>query len=658
MIKLPKTNMNYIANNTPDIQNNSDLCTQIKSALSVNKDLVSSNLSKLLSMSASESTEKSNYSVIPELPTAKELDLIFNKLKNKINLTKSEELKLISKIEKNNPALSIFTKLNRWDYFETIIFSWIKQLNDKTSQSFTDKVLLRFKNSVLRENPWVEVVWNDYKNFTLKITKVSNFNSQYLKILLSKAFAKELSTSKYNGKIIPDLLKVFNKKWVIWGKTQEEILHNIAHVRLSLERQSLRTNVLKKWEIKLKEKELQLKYSDTNGEILDKIELPNWYFYYIKNNVLYYEFESWWINKIDKTLIFWPDWKLTINFITKIRKKEIPEEMNIYQQSRILINSYIGRGEFIAPVIKESNLPDWQIIDSKKTDKYLELKDKLFNNSLQDTDISQIQYLAENTYKNALDKNSFYNKVKSSWEMFYIDIKDMWSINIKDFSDKIEVRNNWEINTKEIISRSWEYMTERFQFLNKALKKSLSTLYPWKEIYISIWWDEIMIFVEWISKNNSLESLVFITWVFKQLDFWNLEWRITYRYINDNEVKVWWEKLIEGLDELTRKTKAIEKRISSIKNNLLIAFSKTFSHEEREKINSKLLELSLLKNFSLTIEDGVEYIIFYSNPFEDISSKLELSIVVDNNLKLRPNPPSPFTKYLDDHWFGRWKNRT
>lgn len=635
------------------IDNNSNFTSGVNRS----RELIKKTVSGIVDLSKSRAFRLSNYENLPKTPTFEEISFIISKLKENKKLTKTEQLQLFWKIEKNNPAFSIFTKLSRWDYFETIIFSWVKELNDNTSQSFTDKVILRFKNYLLKTYPWVEVVWNDYKNFTLRTSKNLILSKSSLNILLQKALRIELANNtKYNWKVFPGIINVSNKKWKVWWNTQEEVLYDIAHIRMQLERQSFKTEVLKKREIRTFEKNLFSKYFNTKWKSLDYINV-GWDEFFVKNNVLYKEFIVNWVKKTEKTPIFLPDWKFCINFITKVRKKEIPTKMNLYIDSKKLIDSYIWRWEFIAPIIKEKNLSPWQMISQHKLNKYQELKSKISNWNLTELEVSILEYLSENTYKTALDKESFYSKITWPWAIFYIDIKDMWSINIKDFSDKISAWNDSKISTKDIIIKSWEYMTQRFQYLFVKLNTILSELYPWNDIFVSIWWDEMMIYVKWASKNNLNNSQDFINYLFKSLDSLSLEWRITHKYLDDNDLNLWWEYIVEELDILTQKTKAIEKRISSIKNNIIVSFWENINQEERENINQKLYNLSLLENFSLTIENWVEYIIFHSNPFEELWSKLELSSIIDDNLFLRPNPPSPFTKFLDEHWLWRIKNR-
>jgi len=105
--------MNQQVSKVQEIKYNYETYTPKNSVVFLRKEKSKIQVGKLLNLSELEIKSKNNYSIIPELPSSNELNNIFQKLRNNTKLTKPEELQLVSKIEKNNPALSIFTKLKR-----------------------------------------------------------------------------------------------------------------------------------------------------------------------------------------------------------------------------------------------------------------------------------------------------------------------------------------------------------------------------------------------------------------------------------------------------------------------------------------------------------------------------------------------------------------
>ncbi|EKD65780.1 MAG: hypothetical protein ACD_49C00086G0006 [uncultured bacterium (gcode 4)] len=591
---------------------------------------------------------------IPNL-SWEELWQILSKIDNWEEISKKEKLLLIRRIEKNNPIYGILTNLNRWDKFWIIIFKWIKDLNDTTSQSFTDKVVNEFKSTVKKNHPEIKVIWNDWKNFVFKMSRTSAINQEELAKIMKNILVKNMKKSwikkqdKSSWVDISNIIKVASTSSIISWRTQEDFVHNIAFARLSLEREWVKW-LLTKEEIVAKEKELFQKYF--NESKVKRKYLFDGEMYYVENNNLIREFKLNWRKKQEKTLIFYPNWDINIGFITKVRKKEIPTNCDFYNDFKILFDSYVARAEFIAPYIKRDDLEKWEILTSEELSDYKEAIGWIEQGKIKNP--KKIRQLSENNYKNSLEKWVFYSKINQKWQLFYIDIKDMWSINMKDFSDKINMWSNWLLTAKEILLKSGDNMTIKFQNIIRELKGELKRIYPENKINISIWWDEIIVFVRWIDNNISAKKV--IESLFKILKKNQVEWRVTERLIKEQNIQVGWEHLVETLDKLTKKTKEIEKRLEVIKQNLFLARKWISNNEENIEINKKISSFEKLRNFSLSIKDDIEYITFHDKP-KNMEEEILLANVIDAKWNLKWDPPSPFIRYLDNHnlWRKKWR---
>lgn len=577
------------------------------------------------------------------------LEEILSKIDKWEKITKIEKLLLIRRIERNNPIYSILTNLKRWDRFWIIIFKWIKELNDTTSQSFTDKVVNEFKLKIQRNHKEIKVVWNDWKNFVFKIPRNSSIKQEVLEKMMSDILKRNMKLYWIKNDIT-DIIKIASTSSIISWRSQEDFMHNIAFARLSLEREWVRW-LLSKEEIVAKEKELFNKYFHSKNKVRRKYLHDDWVFF-VENNNLVRKFMLNWREKTEKTIIFYPNWDINIDFITKVRKKQLPTNCDCYNDFKVLFDSYVARAEFIAPYIKRDDLEKWEILSSKELEEYKKVIFEIEQNKIKSP--KKIRQLSENNYKNSLEKWVFYNKIKQKWQLFYVDIKDMWSINMKDFSDKINMWHNWEITAKEILLKSWDNMTIKFQNVIKELKKKLAETYINKEINISVWWDEIMIFVEWV--ENNIKTRKIIESVFEILKYNQIEWRVTQKLVTEKNLSTWWERLIETLDKLTKKTKQMEKRIDAISKTLLVKRRQITSLEENKRINKAIKDLEKLRNFSLSIENEEEYITFHSRP-KNLENKIPLSHIINEQWNLKWDPPSPFTKYLDTHSLWRKKER-
>lgn len=583
-----------------------------------------------------------------------------SKLKSWISLTREESEAVSNQIDRNNPIYSILSNLEENSSYSSIIFSWIKIVNDIYWQAFTDLVLEKFKIGVQERYPFTTIVWSDYKNFVLKIANpLQSIENSDLEDLLNEIFFEEIANLRFDEiehiKSKPNYtearLWVMSESWKIKGKTQEDILLSLAKTRSNLERQAFWWEVLDKKELVDAEKSFLEKYSKnrtTHEVVLDERWRTT---YTVENWILTKEFSVYWKPVKIRTSILWFDW-INPEIISMVRKKQLPISMQLYTDIKQIIDSLIVNWEFIAPVPQNSRwikAQNWYIVPLMELKKYKILKKQLATWKIDNPNmLEQLVSMCENTYKDSLDKNTYYSKINTPWQLFFIDIKDMWTINLRDFSNKINKYVNWEISEKQLFLESWSVMTNRFQLFIKKLKNDLEKIYPWKRAYIYIWWDETSFFVEAVEDDSETQAMINL--INYNLNHTNMRWRVTNRLVKEDDTHKWWEKLVDSLDKLTLYSKIIEKRLSEIQEELWIL-------QDFVLISEKNLRLNMLKVFDIRYDEAWEIIIVFHPPeFESIDAwrnEFRLDEIIDlRELKFRW-PPSPLVNYLRDNNLSR-----
>lgn len=491
--------------------------------------------------------------------TPEQINQIIKKIESWKKLSESEINAIDFKITSNNPALWIFDNLREWDSYESIIFTWVKWVNDRFSQNFTDSVLNSFKHELLKEYPWITPVWNDYKNFVLKVKYWNIPSNLELNKLLNKSYLYQLGLKWENLTDIPEL-KTISETWVIKWNSQEDIMYSLAETRSNLESKIHWESILSTKELVEKLESMIDDYS-FSWKVFETTTDERWRTKYITEKwILYkqYTINKTWKTVIDRIPILDAKWNLNPKIIKLVRKNKIPPHLQIYKDVDQIVKSAIVNWEFIWPYVRAYWLKNWDLINTEFFNLYQNIKNKLQKwESIDKKELETIKIMTQNTYKNALDKDTFCSKINKSWELFFIDIAWMWDVNIQDFINKIKKYNSSDITRKKLLLNSWSYMTENFQNLMIWLRESIQKTYPWKKINYYIWWDEIWIFIEWASNWNDK----IIRTIHDELDDNLLEWRITKNSINKEELKEWWKKLFEKLDKLTKYSKIIEERI-------------------------------------------------------------------------------------------------
>ena len=260
-----------------------------------------------------------------------------------------------------------------------------------------------------------------------------------------------------------------------------------------------------------------------------------------------YEWKSFRFNNTDFDIIV--DWKINNILLRYIRKWEDiwdKELANMVKKYIVNLNDWF---DFIAPFINKNQLNEVKNIEDQITNWIINIK------------------LFEKNYKDTLSIKTL--KAKSKWKKWlrvFVDIVDMWIMNLSDFRDLALKVNSWKININNMdeLLLAWSTVTKKFQNLVKSLK------YKYKDIKISLWWDEIFIFIPWKTEKESAKIIENITNSLKQEE---LAWRISSSIIKNNE------KIFDNLDWFTLINKTFEKLVEKV----------TFNNPDKIIINNNFI---------------------------------------------------------------------
>ncbi len=540
--------------------------------------------------------------------------------------------KIIKEIDKNFPLLRLLKEFQNWWEYNAMIFTWIKKLNDTKGQSFTDKILSEFKRLIQQKESWlwIKIVFDDYKNFIVAKSDWTNL-SAWDRVSLQKIL--DWIFVKYSQEANP--IKVFSETWKIEKNlSQVEIVTKFAKTRSNLEKQATENESINiatnfEWVIDL-ENNIKGKYINFK----ESVKTPKNVIYEVWNAILTKKFKVNWKEVTEKIRIFerknWkPDWEiiLTLNIINMVRKWEIPKNLELYKDIVSFIKSCIVYWEFILPWDKKSELlANWEIVDKKTFDNYIDIISKIENWNIPDTSNN----FRAKTYKDALNKEVFYESIKEKWNLFYIDIKWMWWENIRDFFGIIKKTvENKSLSTEEerleySLFHSWDIMTNKIKKFKEFIEEKF-----WESIKIYIWWDEIIFFTSKTVKNYNN--------IFQKAEKLWLNIRLTTKKIAKKSLNKTWEENVSELDKLTKISKILEKRIDLLKETMELNKLKWKNYEKN---------FNLVKDFVLFIKNWKQNISFINAPFE-WKNTFEASEIIDlKKEELISN--SIFIKFLEE----------
>jgi len=432
------------------------------------------------------------------------------------NITPELRRKINHLIWINFPILNIF-RLNPGQNVVDISFSWVKYLNDNVSKEFVDLF-----NDALK----TRVTWNVNKN-SLKIGHHRIVRSDYKHITFSIPPELEIEKTLFwefsdRKSFILDIFKYLPKEQIIESlklSKNEEILKylNIWDTKKALEVAEKylikhydfwiwKSKVSgKPWEhISMTDKMISFYKCENSSKMIGKtfeIKALEFDFETVKNfaqnalniekeiikNFRWKKFEYTWVSyNITKIL---PNWEIILNetLLRLVRKWNNINNPILQEKVKNYIENLNNWFDFIRPAI-----------DIKKIEQE--------SNKLNDAIISMkvpVKYL-EKTYKWTLTKDVLFNYSSwKEWEKVFVDIVDMWIMNLVDFRNIAKQIVEWKINDKNLIPllESWKSVTIKFQEFCKEIQKKF-----WAKI--ALWWDEVYILLEWEKRSEDFGKIL------------------------------------------------------------------------------------------------------------------------------------------------------
>ena len=577
----------------------------------INGELILDNFEELLKLSEKELTDNI-------LDTVNKVRESWQKIEF-INFWKNYPLLLKEKINHiiwlNNPLLNI-SRLNPWHNVVDITFLWVKDLNDNISKEFVDLFNLKLKEKIKNnfdanadkekiKNKLVpdkdknidwRIVRSDYKHITISLPESNN---------ISKAlFWNEINREKFIKDTFDNI-------------SDEEIKESMLNASKQLSREEIKDKLLDEFDFWVWISKVPWKKWD---KLDNKIKLESFYKAEISSRVkpewkdiklINYNFDKIKeftneVFKLEKEIIEKYDWKqftldwIDYNIVTEISnwEKVISGELLRYIRKwkdiwndalNDSVKNYLDNlnnwYDFISPVINKSDYKKINNIDE----------------AIKDWKID-VSYFEKN-YKWTLTKEAIEKASNwKDWMRIFVDIVDMWIMNLVDFKDRAKLLQSWDIKPDDIkkLTEAWSTVTGKFQRFVKEIGKI-----PWAKL--SLGWDEVFIFIEWKTRKETAEVMNNIT---KELSSEWLRWRVSYSFDKATE----W--IFDNLDSLTKINKIIEKKIE-------------------ENIIWKKLDIKVPNNLTVDIDPKIIWTKEWA--FDNFLKKMENNISDDKIYELLNN---------------------
>lgn len=458
--------------------------------------------------------------------------------------------KMYNIIWKNFPLLKV-SRLEEWLKVLNISFFWIKKLNDNVSKEFVDlftwKVKEFFHSNFLKYNKWIDYHWrvirNTYKHMTFSFDSDSDISEMIFdwendKIKILENIFESISNfelgivlkkSKINTKDQIKKLLFENFDFWIWTSLVEYKWENNLEKSFSDKLISLyEAEISSRNPIDLNKIWYNLDFNFDNIKSLSK-DILN-----MESEIINkFEWKKFIYNKIYYDIVV--DNRINNVLIKYIRKGIDIWNTELFNIIKLYIDKLNNWFDFIAPYIDNSDFHNVASIDNQLREWIINV-DLLFKN-----------------YKKSLSLNSL--KIKSKWNKWlriFIDIVDMWIMNLIDFKKLAWKINSWEItlgNISELLD-SWITWTSKIQNLVNNLKLN------YNDAKISLWWDELFIFFPGKTEQESINILSSITYLIKTE---GLVWRLSSSF--DNSLSIF-----DSLDHNTSINKFFEEKIETIIN--------------------------------------------------------------------------------------------
>ena len=418
-------------------------------------------------------------------------------------------------------------------------------------------------------------------------------------------------------------------------------------------------DILSQW-MYVRDIHICIEESVTQWEIDYSVVLEDWEAYLVTQT------QNWWLDRV-KIYNDAENRFFNTQIITLVRKKQIPESLALYKKVRAIINMLVADSEFIFPHI------EWA--SSIHLEEYEQVQEAMENNTSINSEL--LQKACQWYYKPGLSKEWFIEQIQwKSWQLFFVDIKDMGSINIQDFYETLSMQLENEISYREVIQRSWNVMTQKFLSIVSGLKKTF-----WNDILFQLWGDEIKIFLSYDSEYKASQSVPIMheniqaQWVFGRITTTKTNWENNEQILSDLDSNTSYSKHLEKIFEtiemrIIHQERTYGREYKKLKQSIeetreLFRIDSVFmlpAFEEMQASLNELLELQrknktrlqALRNFY--IETDIFWNILKNKlVFPDLKSFNIADIFDSETWKILKN--SAFFSFLDNLWLGREKER-
>jgi len=472
-----------------------------------------------------------------------------------------------------------------------VSFLWIKQLNDLLWKTFVDLFIMKLKEILISNtkiNSKVEwttrVVRSNYKHLTFSINKDLDINQKIfwwtssIETLINEVFAsmKDLDMLYYFPDNFKDFFDIKDIKNVVFQLFNIWVWSRV--VGKWWDKEKLKSFYM--WEISSRNNINQSKFWDNSNYNFSSI---------IEHSANAIKLENEIVNKLNwkKFDYNWTlfdivvNWKISDILIKYIRKWEI---ISLNDHTDILVRRYINYltiwFDFISPILSGDELENIENIN------------KQISTWIINTELFQKNYKKTLTQK-WLNKDSEWE----DWLSIFIDIVEMWIMNLKDFRILAWKVNSWEIdeNNSEELLKAWNSVTQKLQLL----VNQISDNYPASKI--SLWWDEICIFIPGKTKN---ETQKIINNIYEYIVKNALKWRII------SSIEPYKQEIFDELDSFTKVSKIfewmIEKSIQKNNHNEQLVWKMYVSNIDISETNMKLITKYMrpfIKSLKINIKD-------------------------------------------------------
>lgn len=416
-----------------------------------------------------------------------------------------EERRILNKILSRNYPVVEASRLLEWNTVVNVSISWVKKLNDILWQKFVDNIIWSFKLIIERNflefnralSSWHKwrLVRDDYKNITYALPESGVTSALFWSVEVKSKIIEELIDF-----ISIDIIRFVDKmKLTPWESKADKIAQIRAIIKENFD--------FGIWESKVSQSpsdndKLKAFYQ---AEIISRKSLKanSWWLDLIHAERFDISSIRWFAEKafkIERTIIdnrngkkfrFWTvsypivvqEWDRLIlsdellRYVRKYWDSERRGELNPHELMDLVYDYLLNLNswfDFISPI---------RDVD-KDFDVAHDINDWFHKWRLAMDHI-------RNTYKWTMTKDMVMACAEwKKWMRLFVDVKDMWIMNIRSFRDLAYKFLRWEIDENMLLDAWWD-ITQKFIDSVAQIK----TEFP--DVKIALWWDELLLFFEW-----------------------------------------------------------------------------------------------------------------------------------------------------------------